>query len=199
MVPTFRRLILILTALTTLCAAAQTPPKSALNVVLITIDTLRADHLGSYGYKQIKTPNIDGLAADGVRFESAFAVVPVTQPSHSSMLTGTYPMLSGMHDFSGNKLSPLQPTLASVLKQAGYQTGAVIGAAVLDSRFGLNQGFDFYYDQFDFSRLDEANLDEMERPGNVVADVALDWLAEKSQKKVFFLVDFFQPTLSFYS
>jgi arylsulfatase A-like enzyme len=140
MVPTFRRSILILTALTALHAAAQTPAKPALNVVLITIDTLRADHLGCYGYKQIKTPNIDGLAADGVRFESAFAVVPVTLPSHSSMLTGTYPMLSGMHDFSGNKLSPLQPTLASVLKQAGYQTGAVIGAAVLDSRIWTESG-----------------------------------------------------------
>jgi arylsulfatase A-like enzyme/Tfp pilus assembly protein PilF len=193
MVPTFRRLILILTALTALHAAAQTPAKPALNVVLITIDTLRADHVGCYGYKQIKTPNIDGLAADGVRFESAFAVVPVTLPSHSSMLTGTYPMLSGMHDFSGNKLSPLQPTLASVLKQAGYQTGAVIGAAVLDSRFGLNQGFDFYYDDFDFSRLDEANLDEMERPGNVVADVALDWLAKNSQKKFFLWMHLYDP------
>ena len=198
MVPTVRRLIFILTALTTLQAAAQTPAKPALNVVLITIDTLRADHVGCYGYQQIKTPNIDGLAADGARFENAFAVVPVTLPSHSSMLTGTYPMLSGMHDFSGNKLSPLQPTLASVLKQAGYLTGAVIGAAVLDSRFGLNQGFDFYYDHFDFSRLDEANLDEMERPGNVVADVALDWLekdwlAKNSQKKFFLWMHLYDP------
>ncbi|MGD0790564.1 MAG: sulfatase-like hydrolase/transferase [Terriglobales bacterium] len=193
MVLTFRRLIVILTALTALHAAAQTPAKPALNVVLITIDTLRADHVGCYGYKQIKTPNIDGLAADGVRFERAFAVVPVTLPSHSSMLTGTYPMLSGMHDFSGNKLSPLQPTLAAVLKQAGYQTGAVIAAAVLDSRFGLNQGFDFYYDHFDFSRLDEANLDEMERPGNVVADVALDWLAKNSQKKFFLWMHLYDP------
>jgi len=193
MVPTFRRLIVILAALTALCAAAQTSAKPPLNVVLITIDTLRADHVGCYGYKQIKTPNIDGLAADGARFESAFAVVPVTLPSHSSMLTGTYPMLSGMHDFSGNKLSPLQPTLASVLKQAGYQTGAVIGAAVLDSRFGLNQGFDFYYDHFDFSRLDEANLDEMERPGNVVADVALDWLTKNSQKKFFLWMHLYDP------
>src|SRR5216684_4172254 len=193
MVPTFCRLILILTALTALQAVAQTSAKPALNVVLITIDTLRADHVGCYGYKQIKTPNIDGLAADGVLFESAFAVVPVTLPSHSSMLTGTYPMLSGMHDFSVNKLSPLQPTLASVLKQAGYQTGAVIGAAVLDSRFGLNQGFDFYYDHFDFSRFDEANLDEMERPGNVVADVALDWLAKNSQKKFFLWMHLYDP------
>src|SRR5258707_5174207 len=193
MVLAFRRWILILPPYAALHAAAQARAKPPLNVVLITIDTLRADHLGCYGYKQIKTPNIDGLAADGARFERAFAVVPVTLPSHSSMLTGTYPMLSGMHDFSGNKLSPLQPTLASVLKQAGYQTGAVIGAAVLDSRFGLNQAFDFYYDHFDFSRLDEANLDEMERPGNVVADVALDWLAKNSQKKFFLWMHLYDP------
>ncbi len=203
MASSFRRLLLILTALTALQAAAQTPAKPAPNVVLITIDTLRADHVGCYGYKQIKTPNIDGLAADGARFERAFAVVPVTLPSHTSMLTGTYPMLSGMHDFSGNKLSPLQPTLASVLKQAGYQTGAVIAAAVLDSRFGLNQGFDFYYDHFDFNRLDEANLDEMERPGNLVADVALNWLetnwlekdhlAKDSQKKFFLWMHLYDP------
>jgi arylsulfatase A-like enzyme/Tfp pilus assembly protein PilF len=193
MVPIFRRLTLILTVLAAFPAAAQTPAKPALNVVLITIDTLRADHLGCYGYKQIKTPNIDGLAAEGARFERAFAVVPVTLPSHSSMLTGTYPMLSGMHDFSGNKLSPLQPTMASVLKQAGYQTGAVIAAAVLDSRFGLNQGFDFYYDHFEFSRLDEANLDEMERPGNAVADVALDWLGKNSQKKFFLWMHLYDP------
>jgi arylsulfatase A-like enzyme/Tfp pilus assembly protein PilF len=190
----FRRfMVVVLMALTALPAAAQTSAKPALNVVLITIDTLRADHVGCYGYKQIKTPNIDSLAADGARFERAFAVVPVTLPSHTTMLTGTYPMLSGMHDFSGNKLSPLQPTLASVLKQAGYQTGAVIAAAVLDSRFGLNQGFDFYYDHFDFNRLDEANLDQMERPGNVVADVALDWLAKNSQKKFFLWMHLYDP------
>jgi arylsulfatase A-like enzyme/Tfp pilus assembly protein PilF len=198
MAPSFRRLIIVLMALTALQAAAQTSAKPALNVVLITIDTLRADHVGCYGYKQIKTPNIDGLAADGARFDRAFAVVPVTLPSHTTMLTGTYPMLSGIHDFSGNRLNPLQPTLASVLKQAGYQTGAVIGAAVLDSRFGLNQGFDFYYDHFDFNRLDEANLDQMERPGNVVADVALDWLekdwlAKNSQNKFFLWMHLYDP------
>ncbi len=164
-------------------APAQKSTQPALNVVLITIDTLRADHVGCYGDKQIKTPNIDALAADGTRFGRAFAVVPVTLPSHTTMLTGTYPMFSGMHDFSANKLSPTQPTLASVLKDAGYATGAVIAAAVLDSRFGLNHGFDFYYDHFEFSRLDEKNLDDMERPGNEVADVALDWLGKNSAEK----------------
>src|SRR6266481_5098114 len=189
----FRRIVFLLIALNAALAGAQTPEKSAPNVVLITIDTLRADHLGCYGYQQIKTPNIDSLAAEGARFARAFTVVPVTLPSHTAMLTGTYPMLSGMHDFSANKLGPQQTTLASVLKQAGYVTGAVVASAVLDSRFGLNQGFDFYFDHFDFSRLEEANLDEMERPGNVVADQALDWLGKNSQKKFFLWMHLYDP------
>src|SRR5947209_6656316 len=189
----FRRVFLLLGALSAGYTSAQTPEKPAPNIVLITIDTLRADHLGCYGYRQIKTPNIDGLAADGVLFRSAFTTVPVTLPSHSAMLTGTYPMLSGMHDFSANKLSPQQPTLATVLKQSGYATGAVVAAAVLDHRFGLNQGFDFYYDHFDFSRLDEANLDEMERPGNLVADQVLEWLGKNSRKKFFLWMHLYDP------
>ena len=170
--------------------AASNP---ALNVIVITIDTLRADHLGCYGYKQIRTPNIDALAADSARFAHAYTAVPVTLPSHTVIFTGTYPMLSGMHDFAANKLGPTQPTLASVLKEHGYATGAVIGSAVLDSRFGLNRGFNFYYDHFDFSRLDEANLDEMERPGNVVADLALDWLGKNWKKKFFLWMHLYDP------
>src|SRR6266481_9699326 len=167
--------LLITSVLASPWAAAGAPPPPP-NVIVITIDTLRADHLGCYGYKQIHTPNIDALAADGIRFERAYTPVPVTLPSHTVMFTGTYPMLSGMHDFAANKLNPTQPTLASVLKEHGYATAAVIGSAVLDSRFGLNRGFDFYYDHFDFNRLQESNLEEMERPGNLVADVTLDWL-----------------------
>src|SRR5713226_2191375 len=174
-------------------SAASAEPNPAPNVVVITIDTLRADHLGCYGYKQIRTPNIDALALDGLRFERAYTPVPVTLPAHAVIFTGTYPMLSGMHDFAANKLNPTQPTLASVLKEQGYTTGAVIGSAVLDSRFGLNHGFDFYYDHFDFNRLQESNLDEMERSGNVVADVTLDWLSKNYQKKFFLWMHLYDP------
>src|SRR5438132_840590 len=173
--------------------AALAVPTASPNVVFITIDTLRPDHLGCYGDKQIGTPNIDTLAADGTRFERAYTAVPVTLPSHTVIFTGTYPTLSGVHDFAANKLSPTQATLASVLKDNGYTTGAVIGSAVLDSRFGLNHGFDFYYDHFDFNRLLETNLDEMERPGNVVADVALDWLSKNYQKKFFLWMHLYDP------
>jgi arylsulfatase A-like enzyme/Flp pilus assembly protein TadD len=189
-----RRFAFLLIA-TSVLAFAQRPAevKPAPNVVFITIDTLRADHLGCYGDKQIHTPNIDALASEGVRFERAYTPVPVTLPAHTVIFTGTYPMLSGMHDFSGNKLSPSQPTLASVLEEHGYATGAVIGSAVLDSRFGLNQGFDFYYDHFDFNRLQESNLEEMKRQGGAVADTALDWLGKNHQKKFFLWMHLYDP------
>lgn len=189
----FVRGISLVLVLLFLLAGSQAAEKKSPNVVVITIDTLRADHLGCYGYKQIRTPAIDSLAAESVLFEHAYTVVPVTLPSHSAMFTGTYPPFSGMHDFSANVLSRQQPTLATVLKQNGYATGAVVGSAVLDSRFGLNQGFDFYYDHFDFSRLQESNLDEMERPGNIVADEALAWLAQNYKKTFFLWMHLYDP------
>ena len=193
MVSLGRFIFLLITSFFLVCSGLLADVKPAPNVVVITIDTLRADHLGCYGYKQIRTPNIDALASEGVRFERAYTPVPVTLPAHTVIFTGTYPTLSGMHDFSGNKLNPSQPTLASVLKQHGYATGAVIGSAVLDSRFGLNQGFDFYYDHFDFNRLQESNLEEMERPGNAVADVALDWLGKNYSNKFFLWMHLYDP------
>ncbi len=193
MVSSRRLLILLMAGLIVSSPGALAASSTATNVIVITIDTLRADHLGCYGYKQIRTPNVDTLAADGVRFTRAYTPVPVTLPAHSVIFTGTYPILSGMHDFSANKLSPNQPTLASILKEKGYTTGAVLGSAVLDSRFGLNHGFDFYYDHFDFSRLQESNLDEMERPGDMVADVALDWLSKNYQKKFFLWMHLYDP------
>jgi arylsulfatase A-like enzyme/Flp pilus assembly protein TadD len=193
MVPPRRFAFLWIASLLVICPGLLAESKPALNVVIITIDTLRADHLGCYGYKQIRTPNIDALASESARFERAYTPVPVTLPAHTVILTGTYPVFSGMHDFSGNKLNPKQPTLASVLKRQGYTTGAVIGSAVLDSRFGLNQGFDFYYDHFDFNRLQESNLEEMERPGNVVTDVALDWLGKNRPNQFFLWMHLYDP------
>ncbi|PYV00959.1 MAG: hypothetical protein DMG26_14545 [Acidobacteria bacterium] len=148
------------------------------NVVVITIDTLRADHLGCYGYSRIETPNLDALARLGARFTQAYTPVPITLPAHTAIFTGSFPMATGMHDFSGNKLPANGATLAKVLRDNGYTTAAFIGAAVLDSRFGLNQGFETYFDHFDFSRLDETNLDLTERRGDLVMDEALGWLKQ---------------------
>ena len=173
-------------------AASDSKP----NVVVITIDTLRADHLGVYGDKNIQTPSIDQLARSGARFANAYTPIPITLPAHTAIFTGSYPMATGMHDFSGNKLSPTIPTLATVLSKNGYQTAAFIGAAVLDSRFGLNQGFETYFDHFDFNRLDETNLDQAERRGDLVMDEALGWLKQRpahSGQPFFLWVHLYDP------
>lgn len=164
-------------------SAAPSASPAQPDVILITIDTLRADHLGCYGYRRGETPNLDALAASAVRFAHAYTPVPITLPAHTVIMTGSYPMATGIHDFSGNKLPPDAATLARVLLDHGYQTAAFVSAAVLDSRFGLDAGFETYYDHFDFSRLDETNLDLMERPGNQTTDLALAWLREHASSR----------------
>ena len=164
-------------------SAAQGNPS---NVVVITIDTLRADHLGCYGDRAIETPNLDALARSAARFTHAFTPVPITLPAHTALFTGSFPMATGVHDFSGNKVPASAVTLAKVLHDHGYSTAAFLGAAVLDSRFGLNQGFDTYFDHFDFARLDETSLDMVKRTGDQVVDNALEWL-KANPRRPFFL------------
>ncbi len=123
-------------------AVDKTPP----DVYLITIDTLRADHVGCYGYNQVETPALDALAADGVRFSEAFTHSPITNTSHISILTGLLPSVHGVTDF-GVLLAPQHVTAAELLKKHGYHTAAFIGAVILDSNAlapGLDRGFDFY-------------------------------------------------------
>ena len=122
-----------------------------LNVVLITADTLGADVLGCYGNREIETPHLDQLAKSGILFENATTAAPLTLPAHTSIMTGSYPMSHGVLDNVGFYVKPNQVTLAGMLKAAGYATGAFVGAFVLDARWGLNQGFDRYVDDFDLS------------------------------------------------
>ena len=154
------------------------------NLVVITIDTVRADHLGCYGDRAIQTPNIDALASASARFTHAFTPVPITLPSHAALFTGSFPMATGMHDFGGNKLSASAVTLAKVLRDHDYSTAAFLGAAVLDSRFGLDQGFQTYFDHFAFNRLD----DMLKRPGDQVVDNALGWLKTGPRRPLFLWV-----------
>ena len=163
------------------------------NVILVTVDTLRADHVGSYGYAAAQTPSIDALARAGTRFTHAYTPVPITLPAHASLLTGTLPMATGMHDFSGNKLPVTIPTLARILKQRGYTTAAFIGSAVLDSRFGLNQGFDTYFDYFEKETPDEMLLSKSERRGDQVVDEALSWLKRGPRRPIFLWVHLYDP------
>ncbi len=163
------------------------------NVVVISIDTLRADHLHCYGYPQIETPNIDHLAQSGARFARAYTPVPITLPAHTALFTGSLPMATGMHDFSGNRVPSTAITLAKVLRDRGYTTAAFVGSAVLDSRFGLNQGFETYFDHFNFTPLDEASLDRVERPGDQVMDEALSWLKLHPRPPFFLWVHLYDP------
>ncbi len=163
------------------------------NVIVITIDTLRADHLGCYGDRQIATPNIDTLARSAARFTHAYTPVPITLPAHTALFTGSFPMATGMHDFAVNILPSSAVTLAKVLRENGYATGAFLGAPVLDSRFGLNQGFETYFDHFDFNGLDEAKADQVKRRGDAVVDEALRWLKGNPRQPFLLWVHLYDP------
>ena len=151
------------------------------NVVLITLDTTRADRLGCYGYAQARTPNLDALARDGVLFAQAASTAPLTQPAHSSMMTGMYPTFHGVRINGNTALGREQKTIAEALSEKGYQTGAFIGAFVLDGRWGLNQGFQVYDDRFDLEKHKHLDLGSVQRPANQVVDAALAWLEGRKQ------------------
>jgi arylsulfatase A-like enzyme/Flp pilus assembly protein TadD len=158
-----------------------------LNVILITIDTLRADHVSCYGDSQVATPNIDRLASEGVRFTNAASTVPFTLPAHSSIMTGTYPPRHGIRENVGYFLGDNQPTIAESLKGGGRQTGGFVSAFVLDSRWGIARGFDHYFDDFDLGEFDNANLGSVQRPGNETVAEAVRWLDAREQSAPFFL------------
>jgi arylsulfatase A-like enzyme/cytochrome c-type biogenesis protein CcmH/NrfG len=163
------------------------------NVLLVTVDTLRADRLGSYGYAAAQTPVMDGLAARGTRFARATTVVPLTLPAHSSLLTGTWPAYHGVRDNGGFYLEQDQQTLAETLKSRGYRTGGFVGAFVLDRRWGIGQGFDFYFDDFDLSKAEQPGMDAIQRRGNEVIDRAIDWLAQDLGSPFFAWVHLYDP------
>jgi arylsulfatase A-like enzyme/Flp pilus assembly protein TadD len=157
---------------------ADLHPIANQNVLLITIDTLRADALGCYG-GPAATPALDRLATDGVRFDFAHAHAVVTLTSHASILTGTYPFQHGIRDNSGYRLKADSRTVATLLKGAGYDTAAFVGAFPLHSRFGLNQGFDRYDDKFGETRA-PTEFVMPERAGSQVVALARDWLANRA-------------------
>jgi len=163
------------------------------NVVLITLDTTRAARLGCSGYAQARTPNLDALARDGVLFAQAAAVAPLTQPAHSSMMTGMYPTYHGVRINGNTALSQEHKTIAEALSEKGYQTGAFIGAFVLDGRWGLNQGFQVYDDQFDLEKYKHLDLGSVQRPANRVVDTALAWLEGRKQGPFLAWIHLYDP------
>ncbi|MBI3402342.1 MAG: sulfatase-like hydrolase/transferase [Acidobacteria bacterium] len=159
------------------CASRSAPPPAGAlrgaNVLLVTIDTLRADRVGAYGSRLGLTPTLDRLAAEGLRFEVARAHVPLTLPSHATIMTGRYPVGNGVHDNGSFRYSGTGATLAATLRAAGYRTGAFVGAFVLDARFGLGAGFDRYDDRMIGGSTE---LDVVQRTADEVLTPAADWI-----------------------
>jgi arylsulfatase A-like enzyme/Tfp pilus assembly protein PilF len=165
-------------------------PSSAIRtVLLVTVDTLRADRVGAYGWPAARTPAIDALAARGVRFRRAFATAPITLPSHASLLTGLYPPGHGSRH-NGMRMRQEPATLATILHDQGWATGAFIGAFPLDRRFGLDRGFDVYGDRM--PRGSDGRL-RSERPGVLVVDEALEWARGLGDRRGFLWVHLFEP------
>ncbi len=198
------------------CAPAPLPERA--NVLLVTVDTLRPDRLSCYGYRGHETPQICRLAEEGALFEQAFTDTPWTTPSMSSVLTGSYPTRHGFKSTNANRLDPERLTLAEVLRERGYATGAVVGSFPLDAIFQLDQGFEDYDDAFttpiwrfpdhrpealesEFRDTPEARRDFMlakavndsRRSDAEVSEAALAWLARRDERPFFLWVHYFGP------
>lgn len=160
------------------------------NLVLVTLDTTRADHLGAWGWPHARTPNLDALARRGTRFERCDTVAPITLPSHSSLLTGLYPPRHGVRDNGTFVLAPRFTTVAESLREAGYDSAAVVSAVVLARRHGLDQGFASYDD--DLGAGYAAGTEVGERPAAVTTDAALAALG-RLRAPWFLWVHYFDP------
>ncbi len=163
--------------------AKRTADTGPLNVVLITLDTTRADHLGCYGHSGGATPNVDRLAAGGVRFAQCMSAAPSTLPSHATILTGLYPHVHGVRDNVGFRLGRGHRTLAEALQDAGYRTAAFVAAIVVGRDTGLDQGFETYDD----------TGDRHERRADEVCDRAIQWLEAHAGGEFFLWVHLFDP------
>ncbi len=156
------------------------------NLLLVTIDTLRADRLGAYGFRAGLTPHLDRLASEGIRFDRVLAHVPLTLPSHVSIFTAKYPPEHGVRDNGAFRLDEAVPTLATVLEKAGYETAAFVGAFVLDARFGLNRGFDLYDDYYGEKR-GLLSFAQLERAADRVRAPAERWIEARASGKPWFV------------
>jgi len=166
------------------CADGSRAPavrrEPGLSVLLITIDTLRADALGAYGNTKVTTPALDRLSSGGVRFSRASAHNVVTLPSHVNIFTGQYPFHHGVRENSGFRVPAEVDTLATVLKARGYRTGAFVSAFPLDLRFGLARGFDIYDDRYG-KGAERRAFREPERAGPATVAAAIEWIGRQQE------------------
>ncbi|MGH9430971.1 MAG: tetratricopeptide repeat protein [Terriglobia bacterium] len=169
---------------------AANDSQSRAPVILISIDTLRADHLGCYGYDAKLTPHLDALARAGTRFARIDSQVPLTLPSHTSLLSSTYPFVNGVEE-NGEVVPKRLMTLPMILKSHGYRTAAFIGGYFLAERFGLDQGFGVYDSPFDFARKGPQSAAQLKRPGEDVTRDAAHWIQANSSVPFFAFVHLF--------
>lgn len=160
-------------------------------VIIISVDTLRADHLPVYGYDKGQTPAIDALRRDSILFGNAYSHCPMTLPSHVSILTGRLPFEHGVRNNLGYALDPKVPTLPAALKAKGYATGAAVSAYVLRGSTGLGPAFDWYDDET--ATRSNASVGELSRPGNVTVERSIHWIDSQAERPFFFLLHLFEP------
>lgn len=185
-----------LSALIVLAGCARAP---RWNLLVVTFDTTRADHIGCYGHAAARTPNVDRLAREGVRFARAYTAAPITMPSHSTIFTGKYPPRTGVRDNGMFVLPAEQTTLAEVLKARGYATAAAVGGFPLLRKFGLDQGFDLYDDRLEVEYEDaqarrvvrKSQLYFEERRAGRVNEAVRDWLERNASRPFFLWVHYF--------
>ena len=170
------------------------PGAPADNILLITLDTTRADHLGSYGYPQARTPNLDGLAREGIRFARVYCPSPLTLPSHCSIMSGLYPVAHGVRN-NGHELRRGIKTLAEIMNGHGYSTAAFVSAFSVDSRFGLNRGFGVYDDTFQ-SQMPLKSENAERRAEETFARFS-GWLENNGQNKFFVWIHYYDPHLPY--
>jgi arylsulfatase A-like enzyme/Flp pilus assembly protein TadD len=161
------------------------------NVVVITLDTTRPDHIGAYGYAEAQTPHLDRLAHGGVMFQNCYTSVPLTLPSHSALFTGRYPIANNVRNNGNYFLPGDETTLAEVLRDRGYDTRAVIAAFVLLSKFGVNQGFSVYDDSLDTHEMIRNYKSEI--PAEMVHEKFVTWLDQNDGKPFFYWLHFYDP------
>jgi choline-sulfatase len=178
-------------------AGTSAPALRPLSLVVVTIDTLRPDHLGCYGYSKIETPAIDAIAKSGVLFENAVTQTPLTPPSHASIFTGLYPTKHHVRNTGGFILQPSSTTLATILQQQGWDTAAFVSSAVLKKLFGFNQGFAVYDDQMPKPSGGRDFLEDPERRASDTVDRALRWLDTQSGKPYFVWVHLYDPHMPY--
>jgi arylsulfatase A-like enzyme/Flp pilus assembly protein TadD len=178
------------------CKSGSAPSPSKLNLLLVTIDTLRPDRLGCYGYSQIETPNLDRIARQGALFENAVTPTPLTAPAHASMMTGVNPTVHKVRNTGGFVLSPSEAKLGKILQDQGWDTAAFVGSSVLKGRFGFNHGFTVYDDVMPASTSGSAEA-EPERRAAEVVDRAVKWLDTQSGKPFFLWVHVYDPHIPY--